>query len=325
MKRKLIRGIGGIALMLLFSACSFERDDVVLSFSAGNEELLSIGDISCPVSYAKVFLCNYQNIYGDVYGIDLWAHTFAGQDLGAYVKEVSLSELARTISMDALAGSRGVTLSASEQENAAAAAQEYFATLTDAEKEYTGIDEAGLETLYADYALAEKLYHTLTAGVNYEVSEDEARVMTVQELFVTDEQAAAAIAAALAEGTDFATLAAQYNETDQIEKNIRRGELPAEAEAAAYALDNEGISAPVQTAEGWYFFRCINKNVEDLTAENKLIIAQEREKEASDDVYDAFVRDLDSTLNTDLWESVTPDLSGAITTKQFFRVYEQYF
>lgn len=317
-----------LAAALLFSGCKGEEDqtgDTVVRFSTGDSELLSIGGTKCPVSYAKVLLSNYQNIYGRAFGMDLWGHDFGEQDLYSYVKDLSLTELARLITMESLAQSRGLTLSSKETENAQAAAKAYYESLSDAEKEYMEIDEEGLFKLYRDYALAKKLYSELTAGVNYEVSEDEARVMTIQEILVTDDAQAMEIENALLNEADFSTLAAQYTEGEQIEKTIKRGDLPLAVEAAAYALDTNGISEPIKADDGWHFIKCINKNVEDLTAENKLVIGQKREKEASDDIYEAYVKDLPSTFNQDLWDAVEIRTDGSITTDSFFSTYEQYF
>lgn len=316
-----------LAAMLTFSGCR-EKDDAngtLVRFSAGDDELLSIGGTKCPVSYAKVLLCNYQNLYGRAFGMDLWSHDFGESDLYSYVKGLSLTELARLITMQSLAESRGLSLSPQETESAHTAAETYYATLTDAEKDYMGIDEEGLFALYSDYALAKKLYSELTAGVNYEVSEDEARVMTVQEILVTDDAQAMEIQNALSNETDFTTLAAQYMQGEQIEKNIKRGDLPLAVETAAYALDTGDISEAVKAEDGWHFIKCINKNVEELTAENKLVIGQEREKDASDDIYDAYVKDLPSTLNQDLWDKVEIKTDGSITTDSFFSTYEQCF
>ena len=313
---------------MLFSGCKGKDDqngDTIVRFSTGDSELLSIGGTKCPVSYAKVLLCNYQNLYGRAFGMDLWAHDFGEQNLYDYVKDLSLTEVARLVTMDSLAESRGLTLSSQETENAQAAAKAYYESLSDTEKEYMGIDEEGLFELYRDYALAKKLYTELTAGVNYEVSEDEARVMTIQEILVTEDAQAMEIQNALLNETDFATLAAQYTEGEQIERTVKRGDLPLAVETAAYALDTEGISEPVKADDGWHFIKCINKNVEDLTAENKLVIGQEREKEASDDIYEAYVRDLPSTLNQDLWDAVELRTDGSITTDSFFSTYEQFF
>lgn len=317
-----------LAAVFCFSGCQEKGDDgsgTVVFFSAGDDELLSIGTTKCPVSYAKVLLANYQNLYGTAFGMNLWEHDFGDSDLYSYVKGLSLTELARLITMKSLAESRGLSLTPKETENAQTAAKTYYETLTDAEKEYMQIDEEGLYSLYADYALAKKLYNELTEGVNYEVSEDEARVMTVQEILVTDDAAAREIQNALSNETDFATLAAQYMQGEQIEKTIKRGDLPLPVETAAYALDNGDISDAVKAEDGWHFIKCINKNVEDLTAENKLVIGQKREKEASDNIYEAYVKDLPSSLNQDLWDAVEIKTDGSITTDSFFSIYEQCF
>ncbi len=314
-----------LAAAVFFSGCSIERDDMMVLFSPGTQNIMQIGETKCPLSYAKVFLANYQNIYGQAYGINLWDHDSAEFDLHDYVKETAVSNLARIISMDELAAEKGITTSEAEAENAERAAAEYYDSLSGEEREWIGISEEELAALYLRYALAEKLYGSLTKNVNREISEDEARVMTIQEIYTTDGASAAAIAAALADGTDFATLAAQYTENAQVERNIRRGDLPAQVEEAAYSLDSDGISGMVETEGGWYFIKCINKNVEDLTAENKLVIEQNREKAASDDVYDEFVSNLSSFLNEDLYESIELQTDGSITTDSFFSVYEKNF
>lgn len=322
-----------VALLMLwavfcFSGCREKEDDgsgTVVFFSAGDDELLSIGNTKCPVSYAKVLLANYQNLYGTAFGMNLWEHDFGESDLCSYVKGLSLTELARLITMKSLADSRGLTLTQQEIEKAQTAAKTYYETLTDAEKDYMQIDEEGLFSLYSDYALAKKLYSELTEGVNYEVSEDEARVMIIQEIQVPDDAQAREIQNALSNDTDFATLAAQYMQGEQIEKTIKRGDLPLPVETAAYALDTGEISEAVKAEDGWHFIKCINKNVEDLTAENKLVIGQEREKEASDDIYEAYVKELPSSLNQDLWDAVEIRTDGSITTDSFFSVYDQCF
>ena len=55
---------------------------------------------------AKVYLCNYQNIYGSVYGLNLWEQASSKKQLDSYVKEMTISELARITCMDQLAEER---------------------------------------------------------------------------------------------------------------------------------------------------------------------------------------------------------------------------
>ena len=318
----------GILLLtgaMLFTGCAIERDNMMVLISGSNQDLMKIGESACPLSYAKVFLANYQNLYGEAYGIDLWNRSDEELPLDEYVKETAVSSLARIFSMNALAEESGIVSNEEDMEKATLAAKEYYDSLSREEVEWMEIDPEGLTDLYLRYALAEKLYKSLTKDVNHEISEDEARVMTIQEIYTTDREAAEAGKKALSDGTDFATLAAQYTENPQVERNIKRGVLPAPVEEAAYSLDSGEITDMVETENGWYFVKCINKNIEDLTAENKLVIAENREKEASDDVYEKYVSKLPSVLNDDLFQSMEPLTDGSITTDSFFSVYKKYF
>lgn len=310
---------------MLFTGCAIERDNMMVLISGSHQDLMKIGESVCPLSYAKVFLANYQNIYGEAYGIDLWERGDEELPLDEYVKETAVSSLARIFSMNALAEESGIVSDEGDMEKATLAAKEYYDSLSKEEVEWMEIDPEGLTDLYLRYALAEKLYKSLTKDVNHEISEDEARVMTIQEIYTTDREAAETVQKALSDGTDFATLAAQYTENPQVERNIKRGILPAPVEEAAYILDSGEIADMVETENGWYFVKCINKNVEDLTAENKLVIAENREKEASDDVYEKYVSKLPSVLNEDLFQSMEPLTDGSITTDSFFSIYKKYF
>ena len=52
---------------------------------------------------AKVYLVNYQNIYGTAYGLDLWQHDFGDSSLENYVKNITMRELAQVVCLDHLA------------------------------------------------------------------------------------------------------------------------------------------------------------------------------------------------------------------------------
>lgn len=67
------------------------------------------------------------------------------------------------------------------------------------------VAEADIAEYYTHYALAQKLYHSLTNGVNEEVSDDEARVMEIMQIYVTDEDRAHEVEQKLAQGDDFAS------------------------------------------------------------------------------------------------------------------------
>ena len=46
-----------------------------------------------------MYLCNYQNIYGSVYGLNLWEQASSKKQLDSYVKEMTISELAAELKL----------------------------------------------------------------------------------------------------------------------------------------------------------------------------------------------------------------------------------
>ena len=289
-----------LSISVLLGGCSLGKNDIVFTTGLSANEVFKIEHEKVSLAEAKVYLCNYQNLYGNVYGIDLWEQQYQTDDLEQYVKDVTLSEMTRVICMDQLAEQKEITLSKEEKTNLKLAAKEY-------------------------YALASKVYTSLTTGVNEEVSDDEARVMEAQQIYVKDQNRAGEVASRLANGEDFRTVAADYNEAAQIDITFGRDEMPKEVEDIAFNLNDDEISGSIATEDGYYFIKCINKFNQELTDANKVKIVKKREKEAFNDEYDAFVADLSSSLNEKVWDELELKTDGTITTNSFFEVLDKYY
>ena len=216
-RRKKMILIPVLCVSLLLGGCQIAGRKVVFTTGLGNKDLFRIGETVCTLPEAKVYLCNYQNIYGSVYGVELWKQESSKKELEQYVKEMTVSELARITCMDQLAKQQDISLSEEEKKQAADAAKAYFVSLTEDEIAYMDVTEETIRTLYENYALADKLYRSLTEGVNEEVSDDEARIMHAMQIFVTEKGNADAIAQRLETGEDFISLASDYNEAQDIE------------------------------------------------------------------------------------------------------------
>lgn len=313
-----------ICMTVLLSGCQIGSKEIVVSKTLNSRQVFKIGSSVCELKEAKVYLANYQNLYGSAYNINLWQHDFGDASLTEYVKDVTLEELTRVYSMNLLAEADGITLSEDEQKQVAEAAEEYYESLSHKEISYMGISEADIEEYYAHYALAQKLYNSLTDGVNEEVSDDEARIIEIMQIYVTDADRAATVQEKLSNGDDFATVANNYNELSAIQVTISRDDLPQEVEDIAFRLDDNEISQMVPVENGYYFIKCLNKYNIELTEENKANIVEKRQKEAFDDVYDEFIAAQKSYLNVEVWEEVELDIDTDITTNSFFAVYEKY-
>ena len=180
--RKKIALICLLCFSFLLTGCKIGNKEVIVSNTLNNRQVFRIGNVSCGLKEAKVYLVNYQNIYGTAYGLDLWQHDFGDSSLENYVKNITMQELAQVVCLDQLAKEKEMELSEEEKEKTAQAAEEYFASLTEEETAYMGVSESDIKEYYEHYALAQKVYHSLTKAVNEEVSDDEARVMEIMQI-----------------------------------------------------------------------------------------------------------------------------------------------
>ena len=322
MKNKINLLAGVLAVSVFFAGCSIGGKEIVVTSGVGSKDVFKIGGDSCNQTEAKVYLANYQNIYGKSYGIDLWEQGFQKKKLKQYVKEVALSEMTKIICMDLLAEDQGIALTTEEKALIKDAAAKYYESLNDAELTYTGASESDIESMYEDYALANKVYQSLTQSVDEEVSDDEARIMEAMQIYVKTQDKAEEVSAKLAAGEDFAAVASNYNQKPVIEITFGRGDLPEEVEKAAFELDDGAVSDCIQTNDGFYFIKCINKFNEELTDANKSNIVDAREKAAFDDVYDKLVSMLASNLNESVWENIPLVTDGSISTNSFFEIID---
>lgn len=322
MKNKINLLAGVLAVSVFFAGCSIGGKEIVVTSGVGSKDVFKIGGDSCNQTEAKVYLANYQNIYGKSYGIDLWEQGFQKKKLKQYVKEVALSEMTKIICMDLLAENQGIALTTEEKARIKDAAAKYYESLNEAELTYTGASQSDIESMYEDYALANKVYQSLTQSVDEEVSDDEARIMEAMQIYVKTQDKAEEVSAKLAAGEDFAAVASNYNQKPVIEITFGRGDLPEEVEKAAFELDDGAVSDCIQTDDGFYFIKCINKFNEELTDANKSNIVDAREKAAFDDVYEEFVSTLASNLNESVWENIPLVTDGSISTDSFFEIID---
>lgn len=322
MKNKINLLAGVLAVSVFFAGCSIGGKEIVVTSGVGSKDVFKIGGDSCNQTEAKVYLANYQNIYGKSYGIDLWEQGFQKKKLKQYVKEVALSEMTKIICMDLLAEDQEIALTTEEKARIKDAAAKYYESLNEAELTYTGASQSDIESMYEDYALANKVYQSLTQSVDEEVSDDEARIMEAMQIYVKTQDKAEEVSAKLAAGEDFAAVASNYNQKPVIEITFGRGDLPEEVEKAAFELDDGAVSDCIQTDDGFYFIKCINKFNEELTDANKSNIVDAREKAAFDDVYEEFVSTLASNLNESVWENIPLVTDGSISTNSFFEIID---
>lgn len=347
-KKIMIWGLVAVFLMTGLAACGKEGGDTRLVFTTGfgKDEIFTVGDESCTKAELMVYLVNMQNQYENVYGEEIWNTSLDGVTLEENVKETVLAQIARVKTMYLLALEKGVVLEEEEEARVQQCAQEYFDSLTEAEAELLELSYETVEKLYREYVLAEKVYQHIIQDVNPEISDDEARTITVQHILlrtvttdaagnvipVSEEEKKAAYkqmmqirTLALNGEQDFGELATQYSEDSTITYSFGKGEMDKAFEEASFELGTDEISKVVESEVGYHIIKCINTFNREETDANKLEIVEQRRKEIFGQEYDAFVANLARNLNQKLWDKITMISGEEVETADFFEVYAKYF
>ena len=220
--KKNIRGLLALGLVAgtLLTGCQIGDTNIVISRPLSSRYVFQIGEMSCSVKEAKLYLANYQNLYGTAYTLNLWEHDFGDESLEEYIKAITMNELVTMVCMNQLATEKEISLNEADESKIKEAAKVYYESLSDEERSYLGVSEADIVTYYEHYGLAQKVLKELTGEINGEVSDDEARVMEVLQIYVTDAEKAAEVSEKLRNGEDFASVANMYNELPGIQSNI---------------------------------------------------------------------------------------------------------
>ena len=318
---------------------------VVLTTGFEKGEIFRIETVSCKLPEIMVYLTNIQDRYESVYGKEIWNTDTDGVTLEQNVKDIAIAQIAQIKTMSLMAQKYQVELTQEEEQRVKEAAAEYFASLNETEIEKMGVTEKTIQGLYGEFALAQKVYQHTIKDINPEISDDEARTITVQQILIKTYaldgtgkkieytqtakdkayQQACEVLKLAREGEDFDELIRKYSEGDQASFSFGKGEMASAFETAAFNLGKDEISDVVETEYGYHIIKCLNTFDKEETDANKIKIVEQRREEAFGQEYDAFVAGLTRNLNEEYWNKVTFIHDDAVTTQSFFDIYNQYF
>lgn len=297
----------------------------VLTTGLASDELFRIGTVSCGLSEALVYLNNQKNQYENVYGIEMWNHDFGDITLEEYLKNQVVSQLAQVKSMVLLADEQEIMLDEEEISAAGEAAAEYMASLSEEEIRLLKVNQEEIQKMYEDYCLSYKAYDQITQDVSVEISDDEARIIQLQQIFVPEKGLAEELKRKLDAGEDFESLAANYSQAAQTTMEVARGEKDEAYEQAAFDLDNGGVSEVFAADDGYYILKCLNTYVEEASEENKIRVAQKQKTERFRKIYSDLMQGTLSEFQEHLWENVHFEDYEEVKTSSFFETYQKYF
>lgn len=336
-----------LVVIFILGGCNNSGDTtVVLTTGFSKNEVFQIENSSCELKEIMVYLVNTQNQYESVYGSPIWDIKLEDASLEEMVKETVLARIAQVKTMNLLAQEKGIALDEEEQGRIIAAANEYYSSLNDFEIELLGVKQKDIEAMYAEYALAEKVYRHIIKDINPEISDDEARSILIEQIVIKTytldgagnkipystkaqaeafEKAQNAMTMVKSGEYEFAAVAEEYSEVEQIQISFGKGDLNKEVEEVAFNMENMEISSIIESEEGYHIIRCLSTYNQEQTDANKIKIMEERKQEVFGQEYDSFVETLTRRLNTKLWEQISLEKDENVKTDSFFFIYSKYF
>lgn len=276
---------------------------------------------------SMIIVATERNRYQQVYTDQLWNVTLSsGMNFETYLLDQVQTFLQNMKTMCLLAQDQNITLTGAEKDRLHRLSDEYYLTLSPSDIVYMGITKDDILTMYQDYYLANKVVSELTKELNLEVSDSEAKVISVQQIVLKDQSTADEVYSRVTkEGSDFAAIAAETSAETQINRQIGRGVEDKALEEAAFALGTGQISPVIQSGDKYYIFKCTSDYDEKATQERKTQIYTERKNQVFSQIYDQFQSEHHFTFSNHIWQNIKFSSDDKTTTTNFFELYKKEF
>lgn len=290
------------------------------------KEVVSVGDKKVLYSEAMAYFKSFQAQVETQYGPDVWGYDFGGgQTFEQLAKQDIMNMMVQNKIISEKADKFKVSISEEEEVQIKDNTTNFLAGITEEDKASYGITEEIVTNIFRDDLLKQKVYEAATLDVDTEVSDEEAKQITIQHLLIktqkTDENGktvdftaeekaearkkAEKLLKEAKETEDFKKLAEANTEDSNVEYTFGKGEMVKEFEAAAFAMKPGDVSDIVETDYGYHILYCVNDFDEDATQEQKEEIIAKRQSEAFQKLYDEWQKEVKVEVNDEVWDSLT--------------------
>lgn len=288
--------------------------------------VVRIGNTQVDYREAMLYLQSTKEEYEAMYGEDIWQYQLAedGSTLGEWVKDQTLEQIVYMKIICNQADALGISLDEEDWTNINEQTLDYMAHFQDSELLLYGIDEEIVKQIYADNALALKVYESVTLNVEVEIPEEEARQrryqclnvknyhvdamgnrvsLTVLELIAVMDKVDDLYEKAQTTSDFYALAFANTEDDTYLDVTLGKGDFPAEIEEEVLMMQSGEIKL-VKTPEEYYIFRCVSDYEEDATHEKKEELIAIKQEEEFQKLYRTWKQETDVEINEEIWKAI---------------------
>lgn len=294
------------------------------------ELMVMVGDTKVYYNEAMAHLILAKDNYETNYGKNIWnADIFNnGEAFGKVIKEEVINQITELKIIRAKAMEFNISLTEEEKAQAASYAKAQYQKLTEEDRQRYQITEEVLTSVYEDNLLANKVFESKTIDVDTNVSDDEAKQITVQDIFIQNYnldskgkkvdlsaqdkldayKRVKSLLKQAKETEDFKTLAEANSEADTIEYTFGHNDVPKKYgdafENAAFSLKTGQLSSIITTETGWHILYCVSDFNKDATTQVKEDIIDGRRIDLFAKLYKEWSANYSVVVNNEAWDAI---------------------
>jgi hypothetical protein len=269
-----------------------------------------------------------RNRIQNVMGKEVWDLPVAGQvekTYGEYFLAKTKEFLQDIRTLNLMAEEKGIIANGTEMESIRTAANAFYQSLSEEDKAFFGnCSLKDVVDMYVAYFVAEKTAKSLLANVDTELSAAEAKVISVEQIVVQDENLAKELEEKVKlAGANFSYYARQYSEDPELQKNLAYGEREDEYAKVAFSLEDNEISSVFSQDGKYYILKCLSSYDEEATKERKERLETAIRSLHFQESYEAYQKEHIVRFREPFWKEIDLHSHEGSTADYFFSNYQE--
>ncbi len=300
MKRKAAALLAAVCLMAgVFAGCGSVssreiKDYPDITVATFGSEKINLAEVNY---YMRSLQYAYELYYGSYYGDELWTQDYnESLNYGEYIRSMMVNKVYQIHLLNQHAAELGVSLSDEDKAKVEEGVELFLTTGAENVLAATEMDREDVVAIYENNALANRVYEAMVADIDREVDEEsihkwEFKVVSLDSASETydAQEVRDGILAAMDEGTDIDTAAAEYDLTATV-YHIGEGEYAQTLGPTALALSTGEYDSCFSTDNGYYYvIYCVDDYDEEATEAARQEVIAEREAAKFTEVYTGWV------------------------------------